>query len=75
MLVSRGIGLGDQCLGEEITMKAKKTSRTYSTRPVHRYAYPNAAEPGYFLNKFLDAVTITVSGLGLIVTLMFMATM
>ena len=56
-------------------MKAKKLSRTYSARPVRRYAYPNAAEPGYFLNKFLDAVTITVSGLGLIVTLMFMATM
>lgn len=56
-------------------MKTKKRCRTYSARSVRRYAYPNAAEPGYFLNKLLDGITVAVSGLGLITTLLFMATM
>lgn len=57
-------------------MKKKSYSRaSYSARPVHRYAYPNAAEPGYFLNKILDFITVAVSGFGLITTLFFLATM
>jgi hypothetical protein len=49
--------------------------RSYSIPKVRRYSYPNAAEPGYFLNKVLDGITIAVSGFGLITTLLFMATM
>lgn len=56
-------------------MKKKNSRRTYSARPVRRYAYPNAAEPGYFLNKALDYITVAVSGFGLVTTLFFLATM
>lgn len=56
-------------------MKVKKNRRTYSARPVRRYAYPNAAEPGYFFNKILDFITVAVSGFGLVTTLFFLATM
>lgn len=55
-------------------MKKNIRRRTYSARPLHRYAYPNAAEPGYFLNKFLDYVTVAVSCFGLVTTLFFLAT-
>ena len=56
-------------------MKKKVNRRPYSARPVRRYAYPNAAEPGYFFNKVLDYITVAVSGFGLITTLFFLATM
>jgi hypothetical protein len=57
-------------------MKKKRYCRaSYSSRSVRRYAYPNAAEPGYFLNKILDFITVAVSGFGLITTLFFLATM
>ena len=53
-------------------MKKKIRRRTYSAQPLHRYAYPNAAEPGYFLNKFLDYVTVAVSCFGIVTTLFFL---
>ena len=56
-------------------MKKRNCRRTYSSRPIRRYAYPNAAEPGYFLNKALDYITVAVSGFGLATTLFFLATM
>ncbi len=56
-------------------MKKKVNRRPYSARRTRRYAYPNAAEPGYFLNKILDYITVAVSGFGLITTLFFLATM
>ena len=55
-------------------MKKKTVRRPYYSRPIRRYAYPNAAEPGYFLNKALDYITVAVSGFGLATTLFFLAT-
>jgi len=55
-------------------MKKNIHRHTYSARPLRRYAYPNAAEPGYFLNKFLDYVTVAVSCFGIVTTLFFLAT-
>ena len=57
-------------------MKKRKNHRKpYPARHIRRYTYPNAAEPGYFLNKFLDFITVAVSGFGLITSLFFLATM
>lgn len=56
-------------------MKTRKMNSNHLCHTVIKYAYPNAAEPGYFLNKLLDVLTVIVSGFGFIVTLMFMATM
>ena len=56
-------------------MKKKSSRRTYSSPALRRYAYPNAAEPGYFLNKALDYITVAVSGFGLTTALFFLATM
>mgnify|MGYP003304178343 CR=1 FL=1 len=56
-------------------MKKKMNRRPYSARPVRCYAYPNAAEPGYFFNKILDYITVAVSCFGLMITLFFLATM
>ena len=55
-------------------MKKKPVRGNYSARPVKAYPYPNAAEPGYFLNKVLDFITVTVSCFGLITTFFFLAT-
>lgn len=55
-------------------MKRRTVRRTYSARHIQRYPYPNAAEPGYFLNKALDYITVAVSGFGLATTLFFLAT-
>ncbi len=56
-------------------MKKKRNCRSaYSAQHIRRYNYPNAAEPGYFLNKILDFITVAVSGFGLITTLFFLAT-
>ena len=54
-------------------MKKNNCRRTYSSRPLRRYAYPNAAEPGYFLNKALDYITVAVSCFGMVTTLFFLA--
>lgn len=56
-------------------MKKKVSRHPYSARHIRRYAYPNAAEPGYFFNKILDYITVAVSGFGLVTTLFFLATM
>lgn len=56
-------------------MNRKNHRNPYPARYIRRYPYPNAAEPGYFLNKILDFITVAVSGFGLITTLFFLATM
>ena len=55
-------------------MKKKTARRHHYSRPVKAYPYPNAAEPGYFLNKILDYITVAVSCLGLVTTFFFLAT-
>ena len=55
-------------------MKKKPVRRTYSSRHLKRYPYPNAAEPGYFLNIALDYITVAVSCFGLVTTFFFLAT-
>lgn len=52
-------------------MKKRRTNRPYySARRIQPYAYPNAAEPSYFVRKLLDTVTAAVTCMGTI-TLMF----
>ena len=52
-------------------MKKRRTNRPYySARRIRRYAYPNSAEPSYFVQKLLDTVTAAVTCMGTI-TLMF----
>lgn len=56
-------------------MKTTKTRYSYSAPVVRSYPYPNAAEPGYFVQKFLDGVTAVVTGIGAIAVLFFLITM
>ena len=56
-------------------MKKKNTRRPYySSRPLRRYAYPNAAEPSYFAGKLLDALTAAVTCMGTVTMLMYFLT-
>ena len=55
-------------------MKKKTVRRPYYSRPIRRYAYPNAAEPGYFVGKLLDLLTAGASVMGTIVLLMYVLT-
>lgn len=56
-------------------MKTNVTNRTYFARPLRSYPYPNAAEPGYFFNRFLDQLTALASIIGVITVFIFLATM
>lgn len=38
-------------------------------------AYPNEAEPGYFARKLLDAVTSTITGMGVLAIFFFLITL
>ena len=56
-------------------MKKKNNRRPYySSRPMHRYAYPNAAEPSYFAGKLLDGITAAVTCMGTVTLLMYLLT-
>ena len=56
-------------------MKKRNYRRPYySSRPVRRYAYPNAAEPGYFTGKLLDIITAAVTCMGTVTLLMYFLT-
>lgn len=54
-------------------MKKNTVSRTRSN--VRPLPYPNAAEPGYFLNKFIDGVLAVATGAGTFTILFFLMTM
>ena len=56
-------------------MKKTYSRRTYSARPLHRYAYPNAAERSYFTEKLLNGITAVVSCMGIVTILFFLITM
>jgi hypothetical protein len=55
-------------------MKRSRNHNTYFVRPVHRYPYPNAAEPGYFAGKVLDVITAAVTCMGTITLFFYLAT-
>ncbi len=56
-------------------MKKKSVRRPYySSRAIRRYAYPNAAEPSYFLGKLLDGITAAVTCMGTVTLLMYFLT-
>lgn len=50
----------------------KKNHFRSNIRPV---PYPNAAEPRYFLNKFIDAVLAAITSAGTFTILFFLMTM
>jgi hypothetical protein len=50
---------------------AVQRRRNYS----HARPYPNAAHRSYFTGKLLDAITSTVTGMGIITILFFLMTM
>ena len=52
-------------------MKKKTVRRPYYSRPIRRYAYPNAAEPTYFAGKLLDGITAAVTCMGTVTLLMY----
>ena len=60
---------------EERTMKTVAANRNYSTRPQRSYPYPNAAEPGYFVDRLLDGITAMAICVGVVTVLFFLATM
>lgn len=53
-------------------MNAKKRRHPYSARRRWHYAYPNAAEPGYFAGKLLDGLTALVTGMGTVTVMIFL---
>ena len=53
--------------------KPSKYAHLSVVYPSYRRPYPNAAEPGYFLNKALDYITVAVSCFGMVTTLFFLA--
>lgn len=55
-------------------MTHHKKHHNYSTRPIRRYSYPNAAEPGYFAGRLLDGITAIVTGMGCVTLLMYFLT-
>jgi hypothetical protein len=60
---------------EEVPMKRTRRRRYPYTRPVRRYAYPNAAERSYFTEKLLNGITAVVSCMGIVTILFFLITM
>lgn len=53
-----------------------KKNTVYRTRSnVRPLPYPNAAEPRYFLNKFIDTVLAALTGAGTFTILFFLMTM
>ncbi len=56
-------------------MKNTKKYRNLKIYKPHRPAYPNAADPNYFAERVLNAVTAIVSGVGFISAMAFLVTM
>lgn len=56
-------------------MKAIKRRQSYSAPAIRRYPYPGAAEPRYFAEKLLDALTAFATGVGAVTVFVFLITM
>ena len=54
-----------------------KLEHRYSARhrSNHRRPYPNAADPRYFLDRFIDCALAVATGMGTITIIFFLATM
>lgn len=54
-----------------------KIERRYTARhrASHRRPYPNAADPRYFLDRFIDGALAVATGMGAITIFFFLATM
>lgn len=50
-------------------------THTTARRPIAATRYPNAAAPGYFLQKFADGLLCAASGLGIVTAFFFILTM
>ena len=55
-------------------MTYTKKRQTYSAHRIHRYSYPNEAEPGYFAGRLLDGITALVTCMGFVTLLMYFLT-
>ena len=53
----------------------KKNHKNQKTYRCYRRPYPNAADPGYFLDKVVDGILSAVSSLGVITFFFFLVTM
>ncbi|MBQ7801566.1 MAG: hypothetical protein IJ375_04510 [Oscillospiraceae bacterium] len=54
---------------------AKKEAKRRANLHVYRRAYPNAADPSYFVNKAIDTMLAVVTGMGSVTALLFLITM
>ena len=53
----------------------RKSKKVITYRQFRTYRYPNAAEPGYHLQKVLDWALAAAISLGTVTTLFFMFTL
>ena len=61
---------------EEITMKSSKMNHRHSDIYRHYHKpYPNAADPGYFVDKLIDGIVSVITGLGCVTFFLFLFTM
>ena len=56
-------------------MKHQACRKNLSIYRHYRRPYPNAAEPGYFLDKLVDGMLALVTGMGSVTFFLFLVTM
>lgn len=56
-------------------MKQNKSKKNLSIYRHYRRPYPNAADPGYFIDKLVDGMLAVVTGMGSITFFLFLVTM
>ena len=56
-------------------MKRNKSRQNLSIYRHYRRPYPNAAEPGYFLDKLVDGMLALVTGMGSVTFFFFLVTL
>lgn len=56
-------------------MKRSTNTQNLSIYRHYRRPYPNAAEPGYFLDKLIDGMLAVVSGMGSVTFFLFLVTL
>jgi hypothetical protein len=55
-------------------MTHAKNRQNHLARPIRSYAYPNEAEPSYFIGRLLDGITAIVTGMGSVTLLLYLLT-
>lgn len=56
-------------------MKNHNNSKNHRVYRHYQLPYPNAAEPGYFVDKLVDGILAVVTGMGSITFFLFLITM